>query len=214
MDTLNGISKDVLGEICGIFAGDGTLYRTNKGHVIEIRGNSKEEEYYLGNVKPKFDRIFSKNIKLTKRYYPGGHVVGIRICTKEAMRLFHEILGFPIGKKSHTVKIPDVIFNNKRCWKGYIRGIFDTDGSFYIRKAGRNLKQRQPIVDITSYSINHLNQIQLILNQLGFKPWLERGNHKIRMAGWNNVKRFFKEIKPKNNTHVTKFQRIAGVAER
>lgn len=211
MDVLSRIDGDVLGEVCGIFAGDGTLYKTKNGHVIEVRGSSREKKYYSENVKPKFEKLLSKNLKLTKRCYPGGHVVGIRICTKEAIKLFHEELGFPIGKKSRIVRVPDIVFNDERCWKGYIRGIFDTDGSFYMRKAGKNLKQQQPVIDITSYSICHLYQIKLILKLLGFEMWLEKKNRKVRMTGWANTKRFFKEIKPQNNTRIEKF---AGVAER
>jgi len=34
-------------ELVGIFAGDGTMYRTNSGVVIEIRGNPEEAQYYF-----------------------------------------------------------------------------------------------------------------------------------------------------------------------
>ena len=135
---------ELIGEMGGIFAGDGTLYTTKqgKGHVLEVRGNSDEIEYYENHVKFIFGKMFQKNLKVIKRYYPNktGHVIGIRICGKEVKELIHDILGFPIGKKSDIVEIPQVIVQNKDAWESYIRGVFDTDGSFYIRKSGPKLK--------------------------------------------------------------------------
>ena len=45
---INPQKAELIGEMAGIFAGDGTLYTTNrgKGSVLEVRGNSDEIEYY------------------------------------------------------------------------------------------------------------------------------------------------------------------------
>lgn len=198
--------KQILGEACGIFSGDGSLYQTKRSYVLEVRGNKKELPYYMNHVKPIFEEIFSKNLKIIKRSYPGGYVVGIRICGSNAMKIFNILLEFPIGKKSNKVKIPKIIFNNHEYWKDYIRGVFDTNGSVYLRKTGK--KYKNPVIDIASNSIEHLLQLKEILRDLGFNMWLEKGNFKIRMAGLKNMKRFFKEIKPHNNTKQKRFKEI------
>ncbi len=205
-----------LGEMAGIFAGDGTLYRTNHGFVVEVRGNANEIDYYRNHVKPIFERAFSKELKIIKRYYSKkkGYVVGIRVCGPRVKEIFHDNLGFPIGKKSYTVQIPRIIINNKNCWGPYVRGVFDTDGSFYVRKSGPDLKYRQPIVDISSRSKEHILQIKKIMGKMEFKMWFERSNSKVRMTGWKNVIRFFKDIKPHNNKKIERFDNVkAEVAE-
>ncbi len=206
MREILSLDGEMLGEACGIFAGDGSLYSTKRSHVLEVRSNKKDLDYYTNYVKPIFEKIFSKKLKIVKRSYPGGHVIGIRVCGSKAMKIFNVLLEFPIGKKSGKVKIPKIVLNNHEYWKPYIRGVFDTDGSVYLRKTGK--KYKNPVIDISSRSIEHLLQLKEIMKDLGFNMWLEKGNFKIRMAGWKNVKRFFKEIKPHNNTKQEKFREI------
>lgn len=206
MREILSLDKEILGEACGIFAGDGSLYSTDRSYILEVRGNREELYYYTNYVKPIFEEIFSTELKIMKRSYPGGYVIGIRICGLKAMRIFSVLLEFPIGRKSHNVKIPQVILNNSEYWKSYVRGIFDTHGSVYLRRTGK--KYRNPVIDIESRSIEHLLQLKEIMRDLGFKLWLERGNFKIRMAGWKNTERFYKEINPHNNTKQEKFKEI------
>lgn len=202
------MKTDDLGEVSGIFAGDGTLYQTKTGFVMEVRGNSNEEPYYQNYVKPMFEKILSRELRLIRRHYPGGYVIGIRSCNRETKEIFHDRLGFPIGKKSENVEIPKQILEEKRYWKSYIRGVFDTDGSIYVRKSGPGMKYTQPVIDIASNSTKHLMQIKQILNNLGFVFWFEKSNNKVRMAGWENAERFFKVINPHNNKKIERFVKI------
>jgi intein/homing endonuclease len=101
-----------------------------------------------------------------------------------------------------------LILKNKACWVAYIRGIFDTDGSLYLKKANCG-KYREPVVDIASLSQEHLTDIKSILQNLSFRFWMEKT--KIRMAGWANTKRFFKEIKPQNPTQKARFRIILNL---
>jgi len=211
MREILSLDKELLGEACGIFAGNGSLYPTKRSYVLEVRGNKKELHYYDNYVKPIFEKIFSKKLKIIERSYPGGYVIGIRVCGKEAMKIFNIFLEFPIGRKSHNIKIPQVILNNSEYWKSYIRGIFDTNGSVYLRKTGK--KYRNPVIDIGSHSIEHLLQLKEIMWDLRFNFWLEKINFKIRMAGWKNMERFFKEIKPHNNTKQEKFRKIMSLGK-
>lgn len=206
MRKILSLEKELLGEACGIFAGDGGLYATERSCVLEVRGNKSELHYYINYVKPIFERVLSRRLKIVKRYYPGGHVIGIRACGRETMRIFSVFLEFPVGRKSHNLKIPQLILNNSEYWRAYVRGLFDTKGSLYLRKTGK--KYRSPVIDITSRSIKHLTQLREIMRDLKFNFWLERRNFKIRMSGWKNVERFFKEIKPHNNTRQKKFKEI------
>ncbi len=206
MKKITEIDKKNLGECCGIFAGDGSLYSTVRSYVLEVRGNKNELSYYTDHVRPIFENIFSKKLKIIKRKYNGGYVIGVRVCGLDAKKLFSDVLGFPVGKKSETVEIPRLIIKDSECWPHYVRGIFDTDGSVYLRKTYK--KYRNPVIDISSRSISHLLQIKKILSNIGFNFWIEKSNFKIRLAGWKNMERFFKEIRPHNNTKTRKFKEM------
>jgi DNA-binding transcriptional regulator WhiA len=198
--------KETMGEACGIFAGDGGMYATQRSFVLEVRGDKGELPYYSDCVRPIFEKILSRKLKLIRRYYSNGYVIGIRVCGKEAAKIFHTFLEFPIGSKSNSVRIPRLVFNNHEYWKAYVRGVFDTGGSLYLRRTGK--KYTNPVVEISSHSLQHLLQLKEILQQLGFNFWLEKGNFRLRLAGMKNVERFFKEISPHNNTKLEKFARI------
>lgn len=198
---------ETIGEVTGIFAGDGSLYQTNKGsYVLEVRGPKQELSYYIKHVKPKFEKVLSQKLKIIKRTYYGGYVIGIRACGKDVARVFHENFGFPIGAKSRIVNVPEIVLKNDLCWAPYIRGIFDTDGCIYLRRNNRG-KYLQPVISIDSYSPEHVEGLRLILQNLGFNFWMEKT--RVRMSGWENAKRFFKTINPKNPTQRVRYRKIS-----
>ena len=96
----NVFNLEFLGEMAGVFAGDGTLYKTTNSFVIEIRGSSEEDKYYENYVKPIFETIFSKKLKLVKRYYANGkgYVIGIRLCGNIAKKFCMICLNFQSAK--------------------------------------------------------------------------------------------------------------------
>jgi len=198
------VSDEELGEICGIFAGDGTLYRTTWDIVLEVRGEPKELRYYQGTVSKLFGKLFCEELNIIRRNHVGGYTIGIRKCGNKC-KIFNE-LGFPVGKKSRTVEIPKIILNNDASWIGYIRGIFDTDGSIYLRRVKKEI--RQPVISICSMSENHLLQIQEILRKIGFNCWIERGNHVVRICGWSTIERFLRIVQPNNTKHLDRVGRL------
>jgi len=88
-----------------------------------------------------------------------------------------------------------------------VRGLFDTAGNVYVRKTGNGGKYRNPVIEFSSPSLHNLLELKEILQDLGFRFWLEKRNKKIRMGGKRNAERFFKEISPHNNTKLEKFAR-------
>ena len=198
--------KGTLAEVAGIFAGDGTLYRTNRSFVMEVRGHPDEDEYYRKYVAPFFSQVLNSKLKIIKRNYKNSVLIGIRKCGKKVYNLFHIELGFPVGKKSRIVRIPNKILNsnNKLIWISYLRGVFDTDGS--IDKRFIKKKYLQPFVSFTTVSEIHKNQIYNLLKKLDFNAWKEK--YRVRIAGWSSVDRFFNLIKPHNNLRIDKWNEI------
>jgi len=210
MRELFSLDKEVLGEACGIFAGDGGLYRAGRSHVLEIRGARKDLDYYEHHAKPLLEEVLQAKLKTGRRSHQGGHMVCLRACGGRGMKLFHVFLQFPVGRKANSLQMPKLIFNNHEYWKAYVRGVFDTRGSLYLRRTAKRKgkEYRNPVLEISSPSLAHLMQLREILRDMGFGFWLEKSNYKIRLAGRKNVERFFKEINPHNNAKRKKFAEI------
>jgi DNA-binding transcriptional regulator WhiA len=193
-------------ELVGIFAGDGTMYRTNSGVVIEVRGNPEEAPYYSKYVKPLFELTTGIPARSTNRTYVGGFVVGIRSCRKEAYSMLHGLFGFPFGDKCLVVKVPRPILENASLWVDYVRGIFDTDGSVYLRNGGRRTRRRSLALDISSSSTVHIFQLYAMVRSLGFNCWLESTH--VRMGGWSTVNHFFRAVRPHNLIHIKRLAKF------
>ena len=146
-----------LAEVCGIHAGDGYLRmrERNKGEV-DISGSLEEKGYYDNHVVPLFNKVFNLGIK--GRSFSRG-TYGIVTYKKEVRDILMS-LGFPSGRKSKTVKVPDLILNSgdKKIYGAFLRGLFDTDGNISFRKSHRGInlfkisKNHYPVITLTTTS--------------------------------------------------------------
>ena len=75
------------------------------------------------------------------------------------------------GEKKGKLFVPKQVFRRREWIIHYIRGLFDTDGSFYIRR------EKDPVIEISSADIRFLKEIKSTLNLLGFK--MTGGNNKL-----------------------------------
>ena len=168
-----------LAEICGIHAGDGYLRvrERNKGEV-DISGHIEEKGYYDDHVIPLFNQIFRLNIK--GRFFSRGSY-GF-VCYKRKVREVLLSFGFPAGKKSISVKVPDVIMksNNKILYSRFLRGLFDTDGNLFFKNRKTLLsyskfKQKYnyyPVISVTTVSNKLIKNVSSRLKQLGIKHFI------------------------------------------
>jgi type IV secretory pathway ATPase VirB11/archaellum biosynthesis ATPase len=156
----NSISFNVLNEICknqdfdfnslrdlsvSVYGG-GTK---NKTKSVKIPNEIDEELAYLvgalisdGHLSKDFadfscfgERGFQESVKKAlfnkfgrfDSYYNDKRVY---LCSQFIPFFFNKVFGIPIGKKSRTVKIPDIIFkSDNRVIASFIKGLFDGDGT-------------------------------------------------------------------------------------
>ena len=126
----------------------------------------------------------------------------------------NKIYGLPLGKKLNFL-IPKEIVNNSLFSKHFLRGYFDTDGCLYLEK--RNNKY-YPRVEMASISKPFINQMRLILTNLGFRfsIYTEKREkygwndlHRIIIRGDNMAYKWFSQIKPANPKHIKKYKKVA-----
>lgn len=204
-----------LAEIMGIILGDGGLYpaQVNSNKFSTIVVFNKLEKNYLNYVKSLFEkhfypyRFYSYNAHHTLMLLNQSVYVG-KYLLESGM-----ILGDKIRSK---VVVPKWIFQ-KKLLKFFIKGIFDTDGCIY-RKYD-NYAQIQ-----FKFGSYHLTlSVRKALTELNFNPTIikeefhSKGgtgvNWKFCLCKQLEIKRFFEIIKPMNQKHVERFNRIWGRRE-
>lgn len=195
------ILNNELAEFLGYVYGDGYIY---KGYV-EITNNEKE---ILARLKNLSQKLFGKKgkIKIDKR----NGVKKIVIYSKLLVKLLNKIFELPIGKKSHTMKIPDILLKSpNHILKSFIRAYFDTDG--YVA-----LDQRS--IEFCSASRFFIQQLQLIFLRYRIYSSISRKSvngqsyYRLFLKG-NDVNKFkteFSSILPLKKIRLNKLSKITG----
>lgn len=217
----NSLKNPEIAEILGNFIGDGWIESTKD--ALYIAGSQTEDkEHYDTFVAPTFSKYFTK---VSPKNFPYWHVYGIVSYKKKIVQKAID-LGFQVGKKSYIAKIPDWIMdsNNKDIIKSVIRGIFDTDGCFYCKKAyGKYDKpwtkehhcKPRIIFNLTSKML--VNQMCFLFSKINieFKRYARtpksnplKNNSKIytiHINKYNHIERWFKIVKTSNSRHQTRY---------
>ncbi len=185
-------------ELLAMHAGDGSL--------------SKDKRWCFSSNKN--DRkLIERVINLTKKivgvssdvdYYENR--VQIRSKQRQAIEYFSTF--FPIGKKSHIVRLPLEIENssNLEVIKGALIGLFSTDGSFSFRK--NNLSSR---VEFRVKSRKLRDQFYNLALKIGFNFNISEPKHKegviytAYIERTNDVLKWMEEIGSNCDTHLNRF---------
>ncbi len=99
-----------LAEICGIHAGDGYLRNDGKRKELDISGAIDEREYYDNHVVGLFEKVFGFPLK--PRFFPQRNTYGFVLRDVKIIEFMHSI-GFPYGKKTLTVEVPEFVLNSR-----------------------------------------------------------------------------------------------------
>lgn len=119
-------NNELTGEFMGIFAGDGDYYLSKAyHHNITLSFDSRDRKY-INHVKLLMLELFSKNPYVFTRKDQNEAIVRMR--SKDIYLLIKSYLTWN-GRKSHSIRLKnDVKMHSKKFLKGFVRGLFDTDG--------------------------------------------------------------------------------------
>jgi intein/homing endonuclease len=176
-----------LAEEIGVHLGDGFL--SDKRHDFRVKGDkNNEREYYDSFLKNLYSRIFSMKIK-NKDY---GDSYGFEVFSRDLWVFKTGVLGIPPGRKD-SIRIPRIL------WKAggpflcsFLRGLFDTDGSFEFRtRYGR--KNYYPVISLTCKSRFLAKDVLGAFRKLGFSAKMYKksnGMHDVYLYGYSNFSRY------------------------
>ncbi|MBU1199419.1 MAG: hypothetical protein KKF46_07055 [Nanoarchaeota archaeon] len=215
------LNNPKIAEILGAFIGDGWI--ESDKDALYITGNTTEDKQYYDNH---LASLFSKYFAPVKpKKFPYWKVYGIVTYKKEVIKKAIS-LGFQIGPKSLIAEIPKNILysNNKDVIKAVLRGIFDTDGSFWCERSRAKTSTEwkknhnyHPELRITSCSKKLVEQIKYLLNKLDIKSKITQKGKKGFKFGRNindsyalnirrkaEIEKWFKIIGTNNPRHKTR----------
>lgn len=131
---INFVNKRDLGEFLGIFSGDGSFYKNNTYHYLIRVYTGYYEKQYADYLKKIFLNWFGKKPNIYISYFKGKKS-SISTCysSKELYLLIRTYLSWE-GKKTYSVRLKKLDLNDREFNLGFIKGLIDTDGSFYAPK--------------------------------------------------------------------------------
>jgi len=196
--------KESLAELWGIILGDGHIERIKKYKVgvykIKIAGHSVDDRDYLLNfVRPLCEELFG----VKSRIYQSKtkNCLYVMIDSRRIVDFFEEN-EFPAGNKIiNGVKIPDWIKENNLFLAACLRGLYDTDGSFY-RLTNQNSYQ----IHFKNYNLDLLNEVRRALLKLGINPSKIICNKSIVITKKSEIEKFYKLIGFSNPKHLNKIR--------
>jgi len=191
-----------LAELIGVILGDGGM---PGNHQLAISFNSKTDKEYS---------VFLGKI-LRKLFSIGHHIHPRKGCNcadivVNSSNLIDFLLkqGLVAGNKvKNQVDIPYWIHNKVAYEKACVRGLVDTDGSFYRHKYNSNGKKYTYLkLCVTSRSKPLLNSVLEILKKLNFEAFLH--GDQVFVYSRQGIRKYFEEIGSHNPKHSNKIRKF------
>ena len=188
--TINTSNLELIGEIVGIFAGDGNYYYDSSKWETKIRFYFNEKETLLSDYY--FERLF---LFANKRPfdYNGKSVRIFEFKSKKIGTFLKEYLSWT-GKKGYTIHLSKpALCKNKKFALGFLRGLLDSDG--YVRKGRKEIYFGSVSIALADdfcrcLDTFHLPYVRYIQKRVKYADF-----HKVRLSG-NSVDSFLIRIKP------------------
>jgi len=201
------ILDESMAELVGIIIGDGCISCARNHYFVEIVGNPKDEGPFFDKIRDLTSKRIDKTPKITVR----SRGLRLKIYSKAFVQYLIHVLHLPHGKgKNLLVQIPEPIEKNWRLAKACIRGIMDTDGSFFLARKGNN--PHYPCLEITTTSRVLANQLRRLLTINGFRistrvdARTPTPAFRIGIYGANMAQKWNSEIGFSNNKNIDKYR--------
>ena len=190
-----------LAEFIGIILGDGGI--TNYQVVVTLNKDTDKE--YANYVNDIFKNLF--RLEPTIKEIKDKKVCCVVVSSRNLVEYLENKHGLKAGDKiRNKLDIPLWIKLNKEYTKACLRGLFDTDGCFYIDKHYYKKKiYYNCAMNFTNRSFPILFFFKTKLEQLGFHP-TRNTKFSIVLRRENEIIKYFQTIGSSNLKHLNKFK--------
>ena len=192
-----------LAEFIGIMLGDGGI----SNYQINLTFNAQTESEYTSYVQKLIKKLFLISASITLRPLDNANRV---VASSKNLVEFLERVGL---EKSNKIKnIPRWILDNRSYSIACLRGLVDTDGSFYsYRHKVFNKIYCNFAMSFTNYSKSLLRTVYKILKYLDFTPVIDSKH--VYLHKRKEIDRYFKEIGSSNLKHSQKYKNYLSLKE-
>lgn len=183
-----------LAEFLGLLAGDGHVSKVN--YEVSVTCHKElDKDYATNRVTKLFLDLFSLNAIIKEN--KNNNAMKCLVHSKMLSEYLTTYFQIPRGKKKGKLHIPIQIRTEKELLASYVRGLFDTDGSIYLRR------KSSLVLSIISRDPIFLNEVKNALTELGYSPSVSGKN--LYIYTQKEVKRFMIEVKPSNEKHLNRY---------
>ena len=127
---------------------------------------------------------------------------------KELFNFLNTKMNFPIGKKMELDLPESILSKGYRSIKHVIRGMFDTDGSFYLDKTPSG--NPYPCICITMKQPKLMKKIKEVLISNGFKVQCRKSRYpgiELKLKGSKQLRKWMYEIGSSNPSKLELMQK-------
>ncbi len=191
------LDNEFILEFYGALLGDGWIShfkQKNKNiYLFGFSGDLNKDKRYHVYLQQIIKKHFFRKGYVREKKRNARELV---FCHEDLFYFFKNFLLFPIGKK-HNLKIHKQELLQPEKFKYILKGIFDTDGSFYLDK-------EYPCISIQMKAPKLISQINNFLKNEGFKPQYMKQKNMITLKGKKQINKWIKEIGMSNERHIKK----------
>ena len=191
-----------LAELIGVILGDGGL---SGNHQLIVSFNSKTDKEYAVFL----GKILRKLFSISYHIHPRKNCNGSDIVVNSS-NLVDFLLkqGLAAGNKvENQADIPHWIYDKVEYRKACVRGLIDTDGSFYSHRYNSNGKDYNYLkLCFASRSKPLLNSVLRILKKLNFEAYSHGAQ--VFIYSRSGIKKYFEEIGSHNPKHSSKIRKF------
>jgi hypothetical protein len=158
----------VLAELIGVILGDGHIGNFPRTECLRIVGHS-DNHGFVERYSRIIEYVFGKKPHVAKR--SNANAVNITIYEKNLSKR----LGIPSGARMHvSLPIPMWILAKKAYKVGYLRGLYEAEGSYNVHQPTYTHK-----FIFANTNVSLLENVQILLTELGFHPHMSKNKVQI-----------------------------------
>lgn len=206
------LEDDSFLELYGALIGDGWLSSLKKESMwaLGLCGHLKLDRLYIEYLAKIVDHLLQRKGYFSERLK--YNVIEFRFRHKQFFKFLTEELNFPMGKKENLIIHSKIFSLGYKKTRYVIRGIFDTDGSFYLEKNKKGISN-YPCLSIHMKEPLLLEQLFTLLKEEGFRVSFDRTNNQIKLKGKEQLNKWLNEIGSSNPSKLNQMLKNARVAQ-
>lgn len=197
--------SEKLAEFFGILFGDGHL----SNYQVSVSTSSQTDKEHALYTQKLIKELFE--VKPYLKVKKNENVINVVASSRNLVKYLNEN-GMPIGNKiENNLTAPGWIKDSSLYRKGFIRGLFDTDGCVYLDVHRiKNKTYKHLGLTITSYADNLVSDIIDFLKSFGFTPTNRITQKSVYLRRQKEIVRYFQEIKTSNPKHYNRYIKFIG----